>query len=165
MLSDMLFKKSNSEKQIKYLELYVSVKHAQTIFAPVSKNEAGIYYEQENCFSHEFPMSDLLLGECCLKYWNLFEVKEKNLRELKSTDWPAFKHGKSKAVRSFEFDYIKISVKGANESNLVLLIEGIPYSGSELSVTSSVSACTEPINIGDRINKVIEACITGKLYK
>lgn len=128
----------------------------------MSKNVAGIRYEQEECFQNSFPISDLLLGESTLKHFELFNIKDKNLRDHKPTDWPAFRHSKVKTVRSFEADYIRISVTGLDENNHTLRIEGQPYKDSDLSVTSMISAHTEPINIGDRINKVIEVCLTGK---
>ena len=162
MLTDMLFQKTKTQNHIKSLSIYASSKHGQIIFAPMSKNFAGIRYEQEECFSCDFTISDLLLGECALKYFYLFNIKDKNLREHKSTDWPAFKHSKVKALRSFEADYIRVSVTGLDENNHTLRIEGLPYKDSDLSVTSMISAHTEPINIGDRINKVIDVCLSGK---
>jgi len=162
MLPDMLFKKTKTHNHIKSLSIYASSKHGQIIYAPISKNLAGIRYEQDECFLYEFPLSELLLGEYTLRYFDLFNTKDKNLREHKSTDWPAFRHSKVKTVRSFEADYIHIGVTGLDENNHTLKIEGLPYKDSELSVTSRISAHTEPINIGDRINKVIEVCLTGK---
>lgn len=158
----MLFRKPKPLPHFKSLSIYVSNKHGQIIFAPVSKNLAGIRYEQDECFSADFPITDLLLGEYSLKYFGLFNIKDKNLREHKLTDWPAFRHSKIKTVRSFEADYVSISVTGLDENNHTLRIEGLPYKDSELSVTSIISAHTEPINIGDRINKVIEVCLSGK---
>lgn len=162
MLPDMLFQKAKTQNHIKSVSIYASSKHGQIIFAPMSQNLAGIRYEQEECFQQDFPISDLLLGETALKYFELFNLKDKNLRDHKSTDWPAFKHSKVKAVRNFEADYIRVSMTGLDENNHTLKIEGLPYKDSDLSVTSMISAHTEPINIGDRINKIIEVCLTGK---
>ncbi|HYF32051.1 MAG TPA: hypothetical protein VD993_13100 [Chitinophagaceae bacterium] len=144
------------------VSIYASEKHQQIIFAPISKNFAGISYEQEKCFSYDFPIADLLLGEYMLKYFKLFEIKDKHLRALKLTDWPAYKHSKVKTVRAFEADYVRVSVTGLDETNNTLEIEGLPYKDSDLTVRSVIWARTEPINIGDRINKVIQVCLTGK---
>jgi hypothetical protein len=159
---DMLFQKTNMKNHIKSVTIYASDKHSQLIFAPVSRNFAGIMYEQDHCFSFDFPLSDLLMGEYTLKYFDLFNIKDKNLREHKSTDWPAFRHSMVKTVRSFEADYITVSVTGLDENNHTLKIEGLPYPDSDLCVTSVISAHTEPINIGDRIYKVIQVCLSGK---
>lgn len=159
----MLFKKAKAPSLVKSLSIYVSTKHEQLIFAPVYRNFAGIQYEQEECFPFDYPIGDILLGESALKYFNLFNVKDKNLREHKPTDWPAFKHNKVKTVRSFEADYVSVSIMALDENNNTLRIEGLPYKDSDLSVTSLISAHTEPLNIGDRLNKVIEACLSGKL--
>ncbi len=160
----MLFQKAKTKNHIKSVSIYVSAKHGQIIFAPISKNFAGIMYEQDECFSCDYPIPDLLLGEYTVKYLDLFNIKDKNLREHKSTDWPAFKHSKVKTVRGFETDYVGVSVTGLDENNHTFRIEGVPYKDSDLLVTSMISAHTERINIGDRINKVIEVCLTGKLH-
>lgn len=106
----MLFQKTKTQNHIKLLSIYASNKHGQIIFAPISKNLAGIRYEQDKCFSCDYPISDLLLGEYTLKYFDFFNIKDKNLRENRSTDWPAFKHSKVKTVRGFETDYVRVSV-------------------------------------------------------
>jgi hypothetical protein len=160
----MLFQKTKTQNHIKSVSVYASSKHSQIIFAPMSKNFAGIRYEQDECFSSDFPISDLLFGEQALKYFNYFTIKDKNLREHKLTDWPAFRHSKVKTIRSFEADYVWAGVTGLDENNHTLRIEGLPYKDSDLSVTSMISAHTEPINIGDRLNKVIAVCLNGKFY-
>jgi hypothetical protein len=162
MLPNMLFRRTKTQSHIKSVNIYASSKHSQIIFAPISKNYAGIRYEQDECFSYDFPISDLLLGEYALKYFHLFNIKDKNLREHKPTHWPALRNSKVKTVRNYEADYIRVSVTGLDENNHTLRIEGLPYKDSDLSVTSMISAHTKPINVGDQINKVIEVCISGK---
>ena len=161
----MLFKKLHRQKvaEVKRLNIYISDKFHQIIFAPTHNNFAGINYEQEECFAHDLPMSESEIGQSAINCWNLFSIKDKNLRDNKPSDWPAFKKSKAKTIRSFEFDYIRLSLRGESESNIILIIEGLPNKDSDLSVTSVISAYTEKINIGDRILKVYEACRTGKL--
>jgi hypothetical protein len=161
----MLFEKSQRQKvaEVKRLNVYISDKFHQIIFAPTHNNFAGINYEQDECFAYDLPMSESEIGETAINCWNLFSIKDKNLREGKHSDWPAFKKSKAKTIRSFEFDYIRLSLRGANEDNIILIIEGLPNKNSDLSITSAISPYAEKINIGDRILKVFTACLTGKL--
>jgi hypothetical protein len=160
-----LFKKTQKQEieEIKRLNIYISQKYHQIIFAPTHNNFAGINYEQDECFAYDFPMPESEIGETVINCWNLFSIKDKNLRDGKLSDWPAFKKSKAKTIRSFEFDYIRLSLRGANEANIILVIEGLPNKDSDLWITSTISPYTEKINIGDRIVKVFAACLTGKL--
>ena len=162
----MLFskiKKRQSISEVKRLTIYISEKHHQIIFAPTHKNFAGINYEQDECFAYDLPISESEIGENAIKYWNLFSIKDRNLRDGKISDWPAYKKSRVKSMRSFEYDYIRISFHGGNESNITLIIEGLPNKDSDLLVKSVISAHSEKIEVGDRILKVYKACLTGKL--
>ncbi len=156
----MLFKK---KKLAKHCSVYISDKHEQIIIAPRHVNKAGIIYEQENC--KILPKSTSLseLGTQIIDSMNLFSQKDKNSRETNLTDWPSFKHSKSKSVRAFEQEYINISVDSCNEYNLIINIEGLPYKESELKIKSTISFYADKEEIGKRIIKVYESCLTGKL--
>ena len=81
----------------------------------------------------------------------------------KLTDWPSFKHSKSKSVRVFEEEYIHISVDSCNEYNLIIDIEGFPHKDSELTIKSTISFFADKEEIGRKLMKVYEACATGKI--
>ncbi len=76
----------------------------------------------------------------------------------KLKDWPAFKAGRTKTVRQFERDFIDIHLRGANEVNLVYLIEGYPDKDAELRVLTSISSGAAPEKLGDKIILVYRAC-------
>lgn len=94
---------------------------------------------------------------------NRFSLKDINLRDKKITDWPSFKHSKSKSVRAFEQEYIHISIDSSNEYNLIIKIEGFPCKDSELTIKSTISFNADKEEVGKRILKVYEACLTRKL--
>ena len=105
----------------------------------------------------------LELGTAVIDCMNLFSMKDLNLREHKQTDWPSFKHSKSKSVRAFEQEYLYISVNSCNESNLIIDVEGFPHKDSELSIKSSISFYADKEEIGKRIMKIYTSCLTRKL--
>jgi len=76
----------------------------------------------------------------------------------KLKDWPAFKASRMKTVRQFEQDFIDIQLSGANEVNLVYLIEGYPEKDSELKVLASISSGAAPDKLGEQIILVYRAC-------
>jgi hypothetical protein len=156
----MFFKK---KKLAKHCSVYISDKREQIIIAPRHVNKAGIIYEQENCRSMPKSTSFTELGTEIIDSMNLFSLKDINLRETKLNDWPSFKHSKSKSVRAFEQEYINISVNSCNVYNLIIDIEGFPYKDSELKIKSTISFYADKEEIGKRIMKVYEACLTGKL--
>lgn len=152
------------QKYIKLLGIYISDKNQQIIFAPYHQNDAGVYYEQEQCFCYDWPLTEQELGKHTITYWNQFSPQDKNLRDQKGTDWPAFKWSKTKTIRSFKTDYIKIAVSGANPSNITLNIQGAPYEESELFAASSISVYTDEAELGQRVLQIFQACITSKLF-
>lgn len=156
----MLFKK---KKLAKHCSVYISDKHEQIIIASRHINKAGVMYEQENCRILHKSASFSELGKEIIENMNMFSLKDNNLRETKLTDWPSFKHSKSKAVSAFEQEYINISVDSCNEYNLIIDIQGFPYKDSELKIKSTISFYAEKEEIGKRIMKIYEACLTGKL--
>ena len=156
----MLFKK---KKLAKHTSVYISDKYEQIIIAPRHVNNAGIIYEQENCKTINKSSSVLELGTEVIESMNLFSFKDINLRDSKLTDWPSFKHSKSKSVRAFEQEYIHISVDSCNEYNLIIEVEGFPHMDSELTIKSTISFYAEKEEIGKRIMKVYEDCLTRKI--
>lgn len=154
-----MFKKKPITKSV---AIYISDKFQHLIIAPHHENDAGIIYEQENCFTSDYPMNTEELGNEIIKGLNLYSIKDTNLRNHKQTDWSAYKSSKSKSVTGFEKEYIQVSIRSANESNLILMIEGLPFKNSELKVSSSVSFHADKDEIGNRIKAIYEACLTGK---
>lgn len=161
-----LFKNKDSKTNAltKCATVYISDKFKHLIIAPRHKNDTGILYEQKDCFTSDYPIDSTAFGEEVIKNLNLYSVKDVNLRDSKSSDWPAYKHSKCKTIVSFEKEYIPISIRSANDSNLILILEGRPFKDSELTVTSSISFYTDKENLGRRINEVFQACLTGKIF-
>jgi hypothetical protein len=157
-----LFRKKEVDL-IKRISIYISLKHQQLIIAPLNSNNAGTIYEQEKCFISDYPIDTNELGSQVTNHLNIYSIKDKNLYNAKASEWPAFKHSKVKTIKAFEEFYIRISVHSVNSSNLILEISGVPSNNNELTVNSSISFNAKSSEIGKRVLKVFEACITGKL--
>jgi hypothetical protein len=160
----MFFKKSNKDLRLKKsISIYVSHHHKQIIICPKYINDAGITYEQEICTLLTFPIDYATLGDKVLRNFNLFAIKDRNLRDRKISDWPAFKSSQLKTVKSFENEFLSMSVYGNNESNIILSIEA-PLSGhDDITVNSNISSSPSYKEaIGERIIKVYDLAIGNK---
>lgn len=160
----MLFKRKSVRHPLKKeISVYISDKHNHLIIAPRFENKAGILYEQPICFATNELTNYDSLGTAMISNLNLFAIKDANLRDAKLDDWPAFKHSLVKTVKAFEQDYIAIYVSSANKSNLILLIEGLPYKESKLTIKSTISFHAELKDLGERLMEVYQACRTKRI--
>ena len=82
-----------------------------------------------------------------------------NLREVKPSDWPAYRASQVSSMRRFEADFIRLSIRGANEVNHVYVIEGWPQINADLTV------CTSALlhELGSSCLKVWRACRDRRL--
>lgn len=156
----MLFKK---KKLAKRCSVYISDKHGEVIIAPQHVNNAGIFYEQENCRVISKPFDTEELGRVVMECMDMFSLKDANLRNTKITDWTSFTQSKSKSVRAFEQEYLYISIGSCNKNNLLIDIEGFPNKDSELTIKTTISFFADKNEIGKKVLKVYETCLTGKI--
>ncbi|SDF05858.1 hypothetical protein SAMN05216464_11291 [Mucilaginibacter pineti] len=147
-------KKNINQDFIKRISVYISETEEQIIIAPFHRNNSGLFYEQDICSILNYPVDDTALGEQVIRNLDLCEVKDKNLKGLHKKEWPAYKYSKLKTLKAFEMAYKRISIRGANTSNIILVIECDLSSDKELSITSGISANANKKDIGKRIMKV-----------
>ena len=160
MLFNWKIKKQNAVKSV---SVYISSVHEQIIIAPYYKNKAGIYFEQEVCSVLSYPVDYSLLGEEVIRNFHLFKIKDENLRERKQKDWAALRYSKLKTLKAFEAAYVKIGISGVNESNIILVIEGVFSYDKELNITASISPFSHKEAIGKLIIKVYKTCLFNNL--
>lgn len=160
----VLMKFIRKRRLVKHTTVYISDKYKQLIIASRYENKAGVLYEQEKCYSVDYPLEPANLGEKIIESLNNYSVNDVNLSHHKSSEWPAYKHSRCKTVREFEKEYISIFIRSVNESNLTLMIEGCPFKNNELTVNSMVSFHADKEEIGTRVSKVYLACLTGQIF-
>jgi|LAHU01.1.fsa_nt_gb hypothetical protein len=153
---------SDNLSKIKMVALYGSEKYRHILVAPYYYNKAGIYYEQETIQILDINSDEINLGEKVINCFETFQFKEKNLRENKESDWPAFKASKSKSLRSFQEDYYYFSITGLTPDNNTLRIEASPYKGSDIRLSALVSKANHS-EIGSLIKKMLNMCKTGEI--
>jgi len=143
-----------------HAHVYISRKDETAIVVTLHFNgEGGILFEDSSPVLLLPPFDALDLGRKLSAALSRTQVHSPvSFAKRKLTDWPAFRASKAKSVRHFEEEYIGILVAGANESNLVYIIDGSPEKDAELHVVANVSSSAPPTELGDLIRRVYSAC-------
>ena len=98
----MLFRTSAKPPELrKRTAIYISDKYRHIVIAPQWQNEPGIIYEQDSCSTMTIPADAAELGKLAIENFDLYEVKDKNLRNHQGGERPAFRHSKSASVAAF----------------------------------------------------------------
>jgi hypothetical protein len=69
---DLFQQKIYQYSHVKRVSLYISEEEEKIIIAPLYKNNAGIYYEQEKCSVLKLPTDVTILGDEVIKNFHLF---------------------------------------------------------------------------------------------
>ena len=93
---------------LRYANVYLA-QGRPAIVAAAYYNLAGIGYEQEVPLVVEWG-DEAALAEAVNTSVERFCLRDRNLRDLKSTEWPAFIASRCKSVRQFERTYQHIHV-------------------------------------------------------
>lgn len=140
------------KRYIKSVAIYISEKHSEIIFAPLSQEgKLGIIFEQEHCEIIPFNSTCKIIGEVTKRNYNLFTLSKNRTVTGKVKDWPALRASKEKTKVAFEKNYRRISVSGANEFNIIFNIETSLQNLSQLEITSAISAYCDNTDLGKRI--------------
>ncbi|MBB4800994.1 hypothetical protein HNP37_001033 [Flavobacterium nitrogenifigens] len=140
------------EKIIKNLNIYFSEKHSQIIFAPTyRKPKIPIYFEQEICEVIDFESSNEIIGEALKRNFDKFDLKERKSITNNNSDWAVLNASKEKTKKAFDTNYQLINVRGANEFNIILIIETVLNYPHQIELTTSISASHESFELGKRI--------------
>jgi len=141
--------------------VYIDREGQRAIVSTVHHNGSpnGILLEDENPVVLLAPLATPALGSAVCTAMRSSEIrKERSCRDDKLTDWPAFRASRSKSVHAFEADYISIRVKGANDANIIYVLEGLPSKNSDLAVQASISSSAKALDLTSLCLRVWRAC-------
>ena len=142
----------------KTARVFVRRDGGRAIVVAMHRNENGVYFEADQTAVQDAPLNDVEIGTTVFQALGSSSLQQKDLRDVKSTDWPAYRASGAPSVREFEADYIYLEVEGANDANLIYAITGSPNNGSDLEVRGTVSSACAPAGIGKMVMKVYRAC-------
>lgn len=148
------FKKSKKEFS-KSLAIYVSSELNKILIAPHYIDESWLRYEQEEIEILKFDCTDEMLGESIKRNFNKFARKNiENQKRTYKKDWSAYQASKLKTLKEFEKKYFRISIDGANEANITLVLIADMKSEFEINLTNSISAYADNQKIGFIVKKM-----------
>jgi hypothetical protein len=143
----------------RHASVFISRNADKAVIVPMHYHE-GVYVEDENAASTDTPLDPHALGTLIREALMLSQSRSRDeWRGRSPRHWPAFRASGVRTAKSFRRDYIRISVVGANEANIIWEIEGYPAKDSELQVKATVSAGQKfLVALGERVLRVYRAC-------
>lgn len=152
-MKNLFLRKSTVEKKIqKSLHVYISEKYSEIIFVPMCREiKTPIYFEQETYEIIDFKSPIEIIGESIKRNFNKFSLKDRTSIHHKKSDWQALEASKERTIVSFEKNYKRFSIGGANEYNLILIIESYLNNSSNIELKTTISANSENSELGKRL--------------
>jgi hypothetical protein len=112
------------------------------------QNSAGIYFEQSTPVVLEPVPSAAELGAAFRRAFDAFYVLDKNLGDVKKSDWPSFTVSRLRSVKEFERQYRCIHCIGLSESNAVVRASVSHPSAEGVELAASFNPLLSPEVIG-----------------
>lgn len=119
--------------------IYLANADRAAIVSAMYYNAAGIYYEQEDSLLVSQWRERPGLAAALLSSLGRFSVRDRNLRELKKTDWPSFLASHCRSVREFESTYLCIAVRALNDAELVYDANVQPLGEADISLHLTIN--------------------------
>jgi hypothetical protein len=141
----------------KHARVYLHREGSRLIVATVHTTQDGLLVEAEGPLSLTKWTDEDLGGSVTLALEQSTTVTQ-DLRKAKPADWPSLKVSGEPSIRSFQSRFIQIDLSGANEANLVTMIDGIPEGNAGLTIRTSVAFHASPVEYAQRITQVYHAC-------
>ncbi len=142
-------------KVIKQLTIYISEKHSEIIFAPLSKEiKAGYTFEQESCEVIDFKSTTEIIGETFKRNFHKFNLAQNKTVSGKIADWPALKASKEKTKVGFEKNYVRFTITGVTDYNSSFEFKSSLNYPIKIELTTTISAHCENSELGQRLLKI-----------
>ncbi len=145
------------------IAIYLSNEYDKILIAPFFIDESWVHYEQEEIEILKFDVNDEILGESIKRNLNKFEQKNADFTSRNKKDWPAFKASNLKTVKEFESKFLRISISGLNEANLILAFDAETKSKDEIDFRTTISAYADNSALGYRLRKLFKAQLERKI--
>lgn len=132
------------------------------IVAATHQNLAGIYYEQADPQVLRTPIDPAQLGAAFRQAFDRFSVQDKNLRDARRSDWPAYQASGLRSLKDFERTYQTVLCYALNPSNAVVRasIAHPAHEGIELSC--SFNPLLAPEVIGAQLLQLAKAAAAAR---
>jgi len=146
-------------KFVQSCEVYCHQKSNRALVAK-QFNHAGLTADQpDGIVEVPFLDTDQLATSICSALKDCIFEPKFNYRDLKASDWPAYKKSGEKTIKKFETDFIRLHIRGVNESNLSFQITTGEIGDYGLCLKSSVGPRDD---MGIAINHIVQKYVWFK---
>jgi hypothetical protein len=143
---------------IREARIYLSDKSDSAIVTAIYDNEASLLYEQEETLIVSNRCDPIAIASTLRNAIERFKRRDRNLRDYKITEWPAYRASNCRSVKEFESRYLQIFVKAANESELCYLAFAKPIGEEEIELRVTLNRYGSDEEIGQKILRLFDIC-------
>jgi hypothetical protein len=156
MYDDLGAKEEAVMKVLRSASLYLSDEKA--IVAACYYNAAGIRYEQEDPIVVDCWKEDDSITEALRTALDRFSFRERNLRNHKKSDWPAYNASALRTISDFEETYFVVSVFASNEYAVLYDASVKPRGERNITLESTLFFGRHNSDVSRDINRLYEIC-------
>jgi len=128
------------------------------IIAAMHFNSAGIYYEQEEPAVLASWRDGVAVAVCLRSLLERFSFRERNLQDVKKTDWPSYRASRCPSVREFENLYLCIDVHALNEAELFYDGRCRPAGEKDITLHITINRSAPDEEITRQLLKLFDSC-------
>jgi hypothetical protein len=151
---DIIERKAKLDSEL-YTTLYYVADTGAMIFAPTNGGR-GIYCELAQATLLEPPLDSVELGRRARAALIAFDTElPQDLRNRKTTDWPAYRISGKRSVRAFEHAATRVTIETINTT---LRLEAWPTNNGEAFVGGFLSPAAEHSEMGALIKRLVACC-------
>lgn len=118
----------------------------------------GATYETGHTIVLPYETDDAVLGQAVLDTLLLHQPVDCTARDMRVTDWPAFRASSLRSVRAFESSYYPVCVSTTLHFGLEL--RGTSYGASSVVVSRRMNLACAPEDLGAAVFHITLACYT-----
>jgi hypothetical protein len=144
--------------------IYLPHEHGPAIVAPMYGNMESLDYEQEDAIPVSEWGDPRVLAAAFRAAIERFIRRDRNLKDFKRNDWPAFRASGCRSVQQFESAYHPIFAKALNESELYYEARTRPEGEHEIELRVLLNRYASDEEIGRKILRLFHVASMWNLY-
>jgi len=139
--------------------IYLGTTVKEAIVAALYHNSAGILFEQDEPAVIPDWRQAPGLGVALRFALERFSLQERNLRNLKKTEWPSYRASTSHSVRKFETTYMCISVQALNKAELFYDAYAYPPGEEDIALNVTLDRYGPDEEVDRKLLRLFNSCV------
>ncbi len=156
MYDDVGVAEAAVKSMLRSANLYLSAERA--IVAACHHNADGIRYEQEDPIIVDHWQNGESITVALRTALERFSFRERNLRDTKKSDWPAYTVSGMRKISDFERAYLAVSIFACNEAGVLYEASVRPKGERNITLESTLFFGGRGSDVSRDINRLYEVC-------